>query len=109
MLDNRVTIVKESDVLPPPGDPYPVWSRRLVTVAAASMVALAEAIAQNMTEDFYNHFVDDTRLIVVFAGRYFVVDKLDKTTWHPMVEYGKTVRVGPEWTLRIPVDCDKLL
>lgn len=72
------------------------------------MWVLVMDISRNMTEDFYNHFVDDATLIVVFSGRYFVLDKFDKTAWQPMVEYGKTVRVGPEWTMSIPVDYNKL-
>ncbi|MCL6442234.1 MAG: hypothetical protein K6T83_02000 [Alicyclobacillus sp.] len=109
ILDDRVTIIKKSDIKAPPGDPYPIWSRRLVEVDSESMMELAESLAANMVEDFYNHFVDEKLLVVVFKGRYFVLDKFDKQTWQPMVEYGKTVRVGPEWTLNIPVEYDRLL
>lgn len=106
VLDHRATIIEESNIAAPPGDPYPVWSRRLVRVPAESMWALATDISHHMTEDFYNHFVDDTTLVVVFKSRYFVLDKFDKTTWQPMVEYGKTVRVGPEWTSSIPITAE---
>ena len=30
IMDERVTVLQESDVIAPLGDPYPVWSRRLV-------------------------------------------------------------------------------
>ena len=86
VLDDRVTIFEESNIAAPPDDPYPVWSRRLVSVPAESMLAVASDIARTMTEDFYNHFMDDTTLIVIFKDRYFVLDKFDKTTWEPMVE-----------------------
>ena len=55
------------------------------------------------------HFVDHDRLVVVFKGKYFLLDKHDKSTWTEMVEYGKSVRVGPEWTLSIPVEITDLL
>ena len=48
------------------------------------MLAVASDIARTMTEDFYNHVVDDTTLIVIFKDRYFVLDKFDTTTWKPM-------------------------
>lgn len=73
------------------------------------MVEVAMELAQSMSEDFYNHFVDDKTLVVVFKDKYFVLDKYDKSTWQPMVKYGETVRVGAEWTLSIPVEDHKLL
>ncbi len=108
-LDNRATVLRASDIKAPPNDPHPVWSRRLVRVPLESMRDLAHDLAKTMTADFYNHFVKDTTLVVVFRGCHFVLDKRDKASWQAMVEYGKTVRVGPEWTLAIPVEDDKLL
>ena len=69
----------------------------------------ASDLALSMIEDFYNHFIDDETLIVVFKSKYFVLDKYDKSTWQSMVEYGESVRVGPQWTLSIPVDDERLL
>lgn len=102
-------VLQESDIAAPPGDPYPAWSRRLVRVPTAEMEAFAARLADAMKEDFYNHFVDERRLVVVFKGRYFVLDKRDKGTWGEMMRYGETVRVGPEWTGSIPVEADRLL
>jgi hypothetical protein len=105
-----VTILQESDIQAPPDDPYPVWSRRLVRIPARDIEAFATRLAANMKEDFYNHFVDnESLLVVVFKGRYFCLDKRDKSTWGEMVQYGETVRVGSRWTMNIPVDEDKLL
>jgi hypothetical protein len=74
------------------------------------MESVAERLANNMKEDFYNHFVDSQNLlVVVFKGRYFMVDKHDKTTWDEMIRYGETVKVGSQWTMNIPVDEGKLL
>jgi hypothetical protein len=107
---DEVTILEESDIDAPPGDPYPVWSRRLVHVAAEAMEGFASRLATHMKEDFYNHFIDNLdSLVVVLKGRYFVLKKRDKSTWGEMVEYGESVRVGSLWTLNIPVDEDKLL
>lgn len=104
-----VTVLQESDIQAPPDDPYPIWSRRLVRIPASDMETFAAKLAANMKEDFYNHFVDNQRLVVVFKERYFVLDKWDKTTWTKMVQYGETVRVGSRWTLNIPVEEDRLL
>jgi hypothetical protein len=106
---DRVEVLRASDVRAPAGDPYSVWRRRLVRVPAGEIETLATKLASLMREDFYNHFVDDTRLVVVFKGKYFVLDKRDKSTWTEMIRYGETVRVGPRWTTSIPVDEDKLL
>lgn len=109
IIDHRVSVIRESNIKAPPDDPYPIWSRRLVRIKFENMIEFAEDLARNMTEDFYNHFVDDKTLVVVFKGRYFLLDKYDKSTWQPMIQYGETVQVGPTWTLSIPVDDDKLL
>jgi hypothetical protein len=100
-----VTILEESEVEAPPGDPYPIWSRCLVHVPAEEMEAFASRLSTHMKEDFYNHFVDDQdALVVVFKGRFFVLDKRDKSSWGEMIQYGETVRVGSLWTMNIPVD-----
>ena len=39
VLDSRVAIIEESNLAAPADDPYPVWSRRLVSAAAESIVA----------------------------------------------------------------------
>lgn len=109
VMDERAVVIRESDITAPPGDPYPVWHRRLVRIKSDSIMEFASDLARSMTEDFYNHFVDDGTLIVVFKGRHFVLNKYDKMTWQAMVEYGESVRVSPRWTLDIPVDDDKLL
>jgi len=106
---NDVTVLRASDAPAPTGDPYPIWSRRLVHVPAYAIEAFAAELAGVMREDFYNHFVNDQTLVVAFKGRYFVLAKRDKSTWTEMVRYGETVRVGPRWTLNIPVDEHKLL
>lgn len=80
VLDSRVAIIEESNIAAPAGDPYPVWSRRLVSVAAESILAVATDISRNLTDDCYNHFVDDKTLVVIFSGRYFVLDKFDQTS-----------------------------
>ncbi len=104
-----LAILQTSDIKAPPGDPFPVWSRRLVRVPAELVLPVAQRLAQTMRPDFYNHFIDEHRLVVVFKGNYFFLDKHDKSTWTEMVEYGKQVRVGPEWTLSIPVEIESLL
>ena len=53
---------------------------------------LAYDLPKTMTTDFYNPFVNDTTLVVVFRGCHFVLDKRDKARWQARVEYGKTVR-----------------
>ena len=53
---------------------------------------LCHALAKTMTTDFYNHFVNDTTLVVVFRGCHFALDRRDKASCQAMVEYGKTVR-----------------
>lgn len=102
-------IIRESPVHAPAGDPYPIWTRELVEIPRERIETVASMLASVMREDFYNHFVDSTRLVVVFKHRYFVLDKRDKSGWGEMIRFGKTVRVGPEWTESIPVDFDKLL
>jgi hypothetical protein len=104
-----VLVLEESDIQSPPEDPYPIWSRRLVRVPANTIENFAAKLSSAMKEDFYNHFVDDHRLVVVFKGKYFILDKRDKSTWNEMVHYGETVRVGSHWTMNIPVNEDKLL
>ncbi|MBN2385799.1 MAG: hypothetical protein JXB85_02180 [Anaerolineales bacterium] len=104
-----VTVLKESDIQAPPDDPYPIWSCRLVRILATDMEPFANRLAANMKEDFYNHFVDDRTLVVVFKGRYFFLDKRDKTTWVDMIHYGETVRVSSQWTTTIPVEEETLL
>lgn len=42
-------------------------------------------------------------LVVVFKGRYFVLDKHDKATWGKMIRYGETVRVGPGGKKRLTI------
>jgi hypothetical protein len=106
---HEVTVLRSSDVKAPPGDPFPCWSRRLVRISAANIESFASKLAEVMREDFYNHFVDDHRLVVVFKGKYFILDKADKSSWSEMIEYGKTVRVGQEWTRNIPLKEDELL
>ena len=103
IIDHRVSIIRETNIKSPPDDPSPIWSRRLLRIKFENMIEFAEDLARNMTEDFYNHFVDDKTLVVVFKGKYFFLDKYDRSTWQPMVEYGETVRVDPVWTLSIPV------
>jgi hypothetical protein len=105
-----ITVLRASDIKAPPGDPYPVWSRRLVRVPAAEIESFAARLAANMKEDFYNHFVDDQDLlVVVFKGKHFLLDKHDKSTWTDMIRYGESVRVGAGWTMSIRVDQDRLL
>lgn len=104
-----ITILKENDIQAPPDDPYPIWNCRLVRIPAREMEVFAGRLAASMKEDFYNHFVDDQRLVVVFKGKYFLLDKRDKATWGEMVRYGETVRVGSQWTMNIPVEEDVLL
>ena len=104
-----VVVLQEADIQAPPDDPYPVWSRRLVRVPAQEIETVAARLSRVMREDFYNHFVDKRTLVVVFKGRYFILDKQDRSTWTDMVQYGETVRVGPQWTQNIPVDEDRLL
>lgn len=104
-----VTVLRESNIQAPPDDPYPIWSRRLVRIPACEIEAFAGRLAAAMTQDFYNHFVDSDRLVVVFKARYFVLDKWDRSQWTQMIEYGETVSVGPRWTRNIPVDEARLL
>jgi hypothetical protein len=104
-----IDIIKESDVMAPPDDPYPIWSRRLVSISSNKVEKFAELLSLSMKEDFYNHFVDNKTLIVVFKGRYYVLDKKDKTKWNEMINYGETVRVGSKWTINIPIDKNNLL
>jgi hypothetical protein len=104
-----VTVLRASDVKAPLGDPFPLWSRRLVRISAANIESFASKLAEVMREDFYNHFVDDHRLVVVFKGKYFFLDKDDKSSWSEMIEYGKTVHVGQEWTRSIPLKEEDLL
>jgi putative tributyrin esterase len=108
-LLDEVTVLQESDVKAPKGDPYPLWRRRLVRLPAFDLDAFAARLADNMKEDFYNHFVDDRRLVVVFKGKYFVLDKNDRSSWTEMIHFGETVRVGPRWTKNIIVEKDRLL
>lgn len=108
-LLDEVMVLQESDVKAPKGDPYPLWRRRLVCLPAFDVEAFAAKLAENMKEDFYNHFVDDQRLVVVFKGKYFVLDKNDRSGWTEMTHYGEAVRVGPRWTKNIIVDKDRLL
>ena len=105
----EVEVLRESDIKAPPGDPYPVWSRRLVRIEAEKMIPFARKLASLMKEDFYNHFVDEKKLVVVFKDRYFLLDKHDQSSWGEMIAYGETVRVGKQWTTRIPVEKEKLL
>lgn len=106
---NEVEVLKESNIKAPPDDPYPTWSRRLVFIEAEKIQQFAAKLASGMKEDFYNHFVDDERLVVVFKGRYFMLDKYDQSSWGEMICYGEMVRVGPQWTTRIPIEEEKLL
>lgn len=108
-LMDEVTVLREREVIAPPDDPYPVWSCRLVRLPASEVRGFASRLAASMKQDFYNHFVDDKSLVVVFKGRYFVLDKLNKATWGEMIRYGETVRVGPRWTQAIPVETEELL
>lgn len=108
-LMTDLKMIRTSPVDAPPGDPYPVWTRVLVEVPRQRIEEVASTLASVMREDFYNHFVDSTTLVVVFKARYFLLDKRDKSKWGEMIRYGETVRVGPEWTNSIPVDFDKLL
>jgi hypothetical protein len=105
-----MTILQESDIQAPPDDPYPVWSRRLVRIPAREMEAFAVRLATSMKEGFYNHFVDEMRiLVVVLKGGWFLLDKREKSRWGEMVQYAATVGVGSRWTMNIPVDEDELL
>ena len=67
----RLVIERASDVLAPPGDPYPLWRRRLGRVASQHVLDVADELNRHMIPDFYNHFVDSKTLVVVFAGRFF--------------------------------------
>jgi hypothetical protein len=106
---NEVEVIKESDIKAPPDDPYPIWRRRLVFIETDKIQQYASKLASSMKEDFYNHFVNDEKLVVVFKGRYFILDKYDKSSWNEMISYGETVRVGQKWTTSIPVEKEKLL
>jgi hypothetical protein len=106
---HEVTVLRASDGNAPSGDPYPLWSRRLVRISAANIESLASKLAEFMWEDFYNHFVDDHGLVVVFKGKYYFLDKDDKSSWNEMIEYGKSVHVGQEWTRSIPLKEEDLL
>lgn len=48
----------------------------------------SEALERNMKPSWYCHFWRGTELRVIFAGRVFVMDTLDKTTWSEAVAYG---------------------
>ena len=99
ILDSRVTVLKESEV---------IWTQ-LVRIPKEDMVDFARDLASTMCEEFYNHFVNDEILIVVFKERYFTLNKHDHSSWQEMIDYGETVGVGVEWTTNIPVDETKLL
>jgi hypothetical protein len=106
---NEVTILKESTILAPPDDPLAIWSRKLVRVPSEQIELFATRLAMAMREDFYNHFVDEHSLIVVFKNMVFALDKHDRSTWDEMIAYGETVRVSSRWTENIPIEAENLL
>lgn len=50
-----------------------------------SEVALVQA---HTIPGWYAHFWDARRIVVVFHDRTFVLDKIDRTTWHEAVAHG---------------------
>ena len=56
-----------------------------------------ENMQREMKEDkpFYAHFYDDEEMRVVFKGKVIIVTP-DKSTWLPIIEYGRTLNIPEE-------------
>lgn len=68
------------------------WILYKVEIAAEEINKKIKELQNNMVDGFYFHFYKDEELIVVFNKKIFKV-KIDKSTWKPVIKYGKSLNI----------------
>lgn len=62
-----------------------------------------EKLSKNIKQGWYMHFWKDRGVIVIFRDKKFKLNFDDKTTWKPVVEYGRSLGI-PKEELDFPID-----
>lgn len=104
-----VVIEAAKDCPAPAGDRFSVWHQRLIRGGEGQADSFAGMLARATTEDYYAHYFNESKLYVVFRNRFFVLPKVKDSSWDEMIDFGKTVGVGAEYTGSIPVVRERLL
>jgi DNA-directed RNA polymerase beta subunit len=73
------------------------WILYGVEIADVSFDQVIKEIQMNMKSDkpYYSHFYNDEEMVVVFKEKLFRV-KPHISTWTPIIEYGKELRIPKE-------------
>lgn len=74
-----------------PKDEYPIWHINEYHVPEKKIDELLNLLTLHVKPTWYIHAFNDTKLCVVFVGRYFEVAPYRDETWNEMIEYGVEV------------------
>lgn len=80
-------------------DPADQWHMYTVTISKD----VFHKLSNNIKQGWYMHFWKDRQVIAIFRDKQFEFDFDDKTTWQPVLEYGRSLGI-PEEQLDFPID-----
>lgn len=69
------------------------WHLYRVVVGEKEIYQLAD---QLKSEKWYAHFWDNDTIYAVFPGKVFEMERYNKTTWKPAIDYGLKIHIPKE-------------
>lgn len=55
-----------------------------------------EKIHIHLRQSWYVHFWKDGKMIILFKGKKFIADAINKSTWNNAIEYGLSINIPKE-------------
>ncbi len=82
----------------------PKWHVNEYHIPAIELDDIIPLLEKTINREWYIHAfnLNDKNLIIIFKEKSFRISLSRDETWDEMIEYGKSVGCGPEWTENIP-------
>lgn len=83
----------------------PEWHVNEYHIPADNIKKIISQLEHIVKREWYIHAfsLDSKKLFVIFKDKSFKISLHKDKTWDEMIEYGKRVGCGPEWTENIPL------
>lgn len=81
------------------------WTLHAVEIPEELIERTSEGLRNSLEKEhnWYIHFWNENRLIVIYKDKIFKLSRDDKKTWKPAVEHGTSLGI-PEYQLDFPTD-----
>lgn len=87
-----------------PNDSYPHWHIKEYRLEDGRIEEIAQILKENIKETWYIHAFDETSMIVILKGRYFILPLKRDKSWKEMIKYGvKVAKVKKNYLKSVPL------